>query len=100
MRPASQAAATLVHGDNMGVLGALKKGQSQNMACNLCIWHISTILMPSNVLLDPVYVTSEMNLVEMNLVDACSCGKLGTKEMHLSIAFVLLVGLIPFIWNV
>ena len=87
-----------VHGDNMGVLGALEKGRSWNMACNLCIRRISTILMPSNVLLDPVYVTSEMNLT-----DACSRSKLGTEgteEMHLLIAFVLLVALIPFIQNV
>ena len=84
-----------VHGDNTGVLGALEKGQLRNMAHNLCIQCISTILMPSNVLLDPVYVT-----LETNLVDACSHSKLGTKEMCLSIAFVLLVALIPFIRNV
>ena len=39
----------LVHGDNTGVLGALRKGRSQNMARNLCIWWISTILIPSNI---------------------------------------------------
>src|SRR5882724_11703151 len=69
-------ARVVVHGDNMGVQGALKKGRSRNIACNLSICRMARVMALANITLDPMYVTSDANLV-----DACSRGELGTAEM-------------------
>ena len=60
----------VIHGDNTGVLGALKKGRSWNTACNLY------------------------------LADACSRSELGTDRMCLPVLFVLPSALTHFIHNV
>jgi len=85
----------VVHGDNTGVQDALKKGQSRNIACNLSICWMTRVMALANIMLDPMYVTSETNLV-----DACSRSKLGTAEMCLPVLFVLPAALTRFISHV
>src|SRR5882724_4520002 len=57
----------VVHGNNTGVLGALKKGRSQNTACNLSICRMAGTMVSANILLDPLYVISEANLADATL---------------------------------
>ena len=85
----------VVHGNNMGVLGALKKGRSKNVACNLSICQMARTMVPANILLNPMYVT-----FEANLADACSCGEFGSVEMCLLVLFALPAALTPFVLNV
>ena len=85
----------VIHGDNMGVLGALNKGRSRNAASNLSICWMALAMALANILVDPVYVT-----LEMNLEDACSRGELGSVEMHLLLLFSLPKALTPFIHDV
>jgi len=85
----------LVHGENMAVLGTLNKGRFMNAASNLSICQMALAMALANVLMEPVYVTSERNLE-----DACSHEKLGSADMHLPVLFALPDGLTPFIHNV
>jgi len=90
-----QDANVVVHGDNTGVQGTLKKGRSRNVACNLSIRQMTRVMALANIMLDPVYVTSDANLA-----DACSRGELGSAEMHLPVLFTLPAALTPFISHV
>jgi len=85
----------MIHGNNMGVLGALNKGRSRNAASNLSICWMALAMALANILVDPVYVT-----LEMNLEDACSHRELGSADMHLPLLSSLPKALTPFIHDV
>jgi len=85
----------IIHGDNTRVLGALNKGRLQNMASNLSICQMVWTMVPDNVMVEPIYVTSETNLA-----DACSSGMLGSADTHLPVLFTVPMALNPFIRNV
>ena len=50
-----------MHGDNMGVIGAFFKGQSHSIPRNESLCCIASYLIPNNVQISPVYVTSTSN---------------------------------------
>jgi len=51
----------VIHGDNTGVIGAYNKGRSFNIPCNNLICHITSNVIPNNILIIPMYVASALN---------------------------------------
>ena len=85
----------IIHSDNTGMLGALDKGRSRDMASNLSICQMVWTMVPVNLMVEPIYVTSETNLA-----DACSHGELGSANTRLLVLFTVPMALNPFICNV
>jgi hypothetical protein len=54
----------LVHWDKTSVIDGYRKGRSRNESRNASIRRISSILMPNNLTITPVYVPSAMNLAD------------------------------------
>src|SRR5882724_4435988 len=85
----------IVHGDNIGIIGAYDKGRSCNIPCNDSICHITSSIVPNNIMIIPIYVTSAMNRA-----DPISCGILGPSNLHAPSPPVLPPELTHFLWNV
>lgn len=74
----------LVHSDNYGAIGALRKGRSKNEAINLCARRCSEYLARHLIVADVIYVASAENPA-----DPISRGILGPPEKRLTRDFTL-----------
>jgi|SRR5882724_6819613 len=81
-----------IHGDNTGVIGAFAKGHSHNISCNESLCHIASYIIPNNVHISPVYVTSTSNKADPN-----SQGILGPPSLQISESLQLPVELEPLL---
>jgi len=52
----------MIHSDNTGVIGAFSSSCSCNPACNNCVCHITSSLIPANIMILPTYIASGDNL--------------------------------------
>jgi len=84
----------MVRGDNMGFIGEFNKGRLWNASHNATIRRMASCLVPFNILLVPVYVSSE------NRADSVSCSILGPHHLCLGFAFKLPSELSPFLPHV
>jgi len=65
-----------IHGDNTRVIGAFNKGHSHNIPHNDSICHMATSLIPNNISISPVYVSSTSNKT-----NTISCSTLGPPSL-------------------
>ena len=81
-----------VKGDNTGVIGAFNKGWLHNASCNAAIHRMASSLVPFNMTILPLYVSSSVNRA-----DPVSRGTLGPQSICLSCSFELPLELSDFL---
>jgi len=84
-----------IRGDKMGVIGTFNKGHSRNASRNAMIRRMASCLIPFNISIVLVYVTSSENRA-----DSVSRSILGPQELCLGCTFELPQELFSFISHV
>jgi len=78
----------MVKGYNTGIIGVFNKGWSHNISHNAAICRMASSLVPFNMTIFPLYVSSAANRA-----DPVSCGTLGPQSLCLNCSFELLLEL-------
>src|SRR5882724_7469435 len=81
-----------IHGDNMGIISAFSKGHSHNTSHNESLCHIASCIIPNNVEISPVYVTSasnKANPISRSIMGPPSLQMLGSLQLPVELNSLL-----------